>query len=382
MSGQVVTTSPLSIGDFRALAALGSQPAPSLDPVRPTWIFGTGSFGRALARALGVHGIPVSGFVQTSPAGRSVDDLPVVDWATLRAQHGDVQIVLGIFNRDMPQDQLVALALDHGFPPPVLPQQLFERVAPTMGWRYWLAPRSHLVSHLPRVARLATRLADDDSRTTLFRVVAFRLGLDAAFSSVRSADPQYFNRLTIPHLLRRAGYLTYVDGGAFDGDSYRQLREIIAARCQLAILLEPDPANYTALVQSVAGDPAALCLPAAISDRHALLSFSGGQREASAVGAAGGSQVVSLALDDVLPFGRADFIKLDVEGGELAALMGARRLITRERPLLAFSLYHRPEDLWVLPELLLEWGDGYDLFLRQHQFNSFDLVCYAIPRTP
>jgi FkbM family methyltransferase len=323
----------------------------------------------------------IVGFVQTSPGERTVDELPVVDWATLQTHHGDAQIVLGIFNRDMPQNHLITLALEHGFAPPVLPQQLFELVAPAMGWRYWLASRSHLVSHMPRVAGLAARLADEESRTTLFRVVAFRLGLDAAFSSVRSADPQYFNRLTIPHLLRRAAPLTYIDGGAFDGDSYRQLREIMAAGCQLAILLEPDPANYAALVQSVAGDPAALCLPAAVSDRHALLSFSGGQGEASAVGAAGGSQVVSLALDDVLPFGRADFIKLDVEGGELAALMGARRLIVRERPLLAFSLYHRPEDLWVLPELLQDLCEGYDLYVRQHQYNSFDLVCYAIPNT-
>jgi FkbM family methyltransferase len=42
---------------------------------------------------------------------------------------------------------------------------------------------------------------------------------------------------------------------------------------------------------------------------------------------------------------RLDFIKLDVEGSEIPALIGGRNVITRFKPKLAVSLYHKPNDL-------------------------------------
>jgi hypothetical protein len=47
---------------------------------------------------------------------------------------------------------------------------------------------------------------------------------------------------------------------------------------------------------------------------------------------------------------------------------------------LAISCYHKPEDLWALPDLIDSLVPDYRLYLRQHTFNSFDLVLYAIPQ--
>src|SRR5262249_10659500 len=41
----------------------------------------------------------------------------------------------------------------------------------------------------------------------------------------------------------------------------------------------------------------------------------------------------------------ATFIKLEIEGAELQALNGARESIARNRPKMAISIYHKPEDL-------------------------------------
>ena len=84
-----------------------------------------------------------------------------------------------------------------------------------------------------------------------------------------------------------------------------------------------------------------------------------------------------MALDDVVGNNPVNFIKLDVEGGEHAALLGARRTIERQAPVLALSAYHRPEDLWNLIKVIDDFACGYRFALRQHQFNSFDLVLYA-----
>ena len=76
---------------------------------------------------------------------------------------------------------------------------------------------------------------------------------------------------------------------------------------------------------------------------------------------------------------RVDMLKLDVEGSEVSALLGAARTLRDSRPVLAISAYHRPEDLWVLPDLLAELCPDYRLYLRQHTNNSFDLVLYGVP---
>lgn len=89
--------------------------------------------------------------------------------------------------------------------------------------------------------------------------------------------------------------------------------------------------------------------------------------------------IACAALDDLLLNTAVDFIKLDVEGAEIPALLGGRRLIETHRPTLAISLYHRPDDLWAIPATLDSICPNYRLFIRQHYFNSFDSVLYAIP---
>jgi hypothetical protein len=70
---------------------------------------------------------------------------------------------------------------------------------------------------------------------------------------------------------------------------------------------------------------------------------------------------------------------MDIEGAELEALKGARETIEKYHPGLAISVYHKPEDIWVIPQWINEIG-GYDFYLRPHAHSTFDTVCYAIPR--
>ena len=52
-----------------------------------------------------------------------------------------------------------------------------------------------------------------------------------------------------------------------------------------------------------------------------------------------------IKLDSFFEHRAVDFIKMDIEGGELDALDGAKRLIQNERPLkLAICAYHKPND--------------------------------------
>ncbi len=329
------------------------------------------------------QGRAVAGFVETTPRSATVQGLPVVDWAALARQAPQAQLALGIFNRDTPYDQLARLAGAAGFTLH-MPWAFYEQFAPTLGWRFWLSPRAFLLKGMERIGQAAQRLADAESVQTLYRLCAFRLGLDLGYASFQSSETQYFNTLTLPALQERV--ISYVDCGAYDGDTFAGLLAHPHISCAQAFLLEPDPANYAQLVQRAAAYPGTqtMCLPLAVAQSHGYLSFESGQGEASAVrqdAAFGeGESITAVALDQLLPQARVDFIKLDIEGAEAQALRGARQIIERSRPVLAVSLYHNPQDLWELPELLFDLcGEGYRFHIRQHGCNSFDAVLYAVP---
>jgi len=355
-----------------------AQPDVRVDCARPVWIFGAGGFDRGLAGIMQSSGIEVAGFVETKPVVGQVIGLPVVDWATLAKKNPHAQLALGIFNRNTPYDQLVEISLNNGFEKPLMPWDTYTQFNADLGWRYWLSPRNALASNLERIGKVASQLADDESREILFRLCAFRLGLDLPFSSFRSYENQYFNDLSLPRLYGRP--ISYLDCGAYNGDTYTDLLKQTGINLRQAFLMEPDPANYAGLVSHVSSrHPEVICLPLAAADRHSILTFSSGQGEGGAIRAGGDIQIAAVAIDEMLPQGRVDLVKLDVEGAEAQVLKGATRLIERSRPVLTLSLYHNPQDLWELPELLLRICPDYKFHIRQHYFNSFDCVLYAVP---
>jgi hypothetical protein len=101
--------------------------------------------------------------------------------------------------------------------------------------------------------------------------------------------------------------------------------------------------------------------------------------EASVVGQ-GTLEIDCAPLDEVLADSRPTWIKMDIEGSEPGALTGARKLISRDAPVLAICVYHQQNHVWDIPLLIRSFSDHYHFFLRPHLLESWDLVCYAVPR--
>ena len=70
------------------------------------------------------------------------------------------------------------------------------------------------------------------------------------------------------------------------------------------------------------------------------------------------------------------YIKMDIEGSELAALKGAKHLIEQKRPYLAICLYHRKNDYIEIPLYLKNSLNNYDFYLR----GGYHTILWAIPR--
>jgi len=74
---------------------------------------------------------------------------------------------------------------------------------------------------------------------------------------------------------------------------------------------------------------------------------------------------------------KVDFIKMDIEGMELEALLGAQETIKTYRPRLAICVYHKGDDLLTIPKYLRSLIPEYNLYLRHATPSWTDTVLFA-----
>lgn len=84
-----------------------------------------------------------------------------------------------------------------------------------------------------------------------------------------------------------------------------------------------------------------------------------------------------VCLDDYFREQIISVLKMDIEGMEREALEGGKKVIKRDRPLLAISIYHRLSDIIELPKLISRFEHQYKLDIRCHTECFDDTVLYA-----
>ncbi len=91
----------------------------------------------------------------------------------------------------------------------------------------------------------------------------------------------------------------------------------------------------------------------------------------------GTATVQMVCLDDVLKMVSPTMIKMDIEGAELDALRGAKRIIQEQTPDLAVCVYHKMSHLWEIVLYLYELVPQYRFYLRSHYGFTMETVLYA-----
>jgi FkbM family methyltransferase len=173
-------------------------------------------------------------------------------------------------------------------------------------------------------------------------------------------------------------YRSFVDAGAFVGDTLAAYRRRFGDAFDNYYVFEPDPGHFSRLSRSAGGDSRIECRRCLLFDRKTRLSFKsdGMMSGASDTGDEG---IEADTLDAILSGRTVTCIKADVEGLEPELLAGAEGIVSAQRPGLAISAYHRPEHLWELPLWMKRVNPGYRLYLRHHSVLEFETVCYAVP---
>ena len=171
----------------------------------------------------------------------------------------------------------------------------------------------------------------------------------------------------------------FVDGGCYDGFTTKAFLGW-SGRKGYAYCVEIDEENR----KKIRANLPAGCyeiLPKALWSEKRQLSLSAAGNFASSVTdhiQEGSVCIEADTIDALLLDKKVTYIKMDIEGAELEAIKGAKRVIQEQRPRLAVSIYHKPEDIFQIPALLYRYNKDYRFYLRHYSFSYYDTVLYAV----
>ena len=225
----------------------------------------------------------------------------------------------------------------------------------------------------------ARELFEDEKSKEIFDDIV-RFKLTARLSYLRSTE---CDEVTADSCLRLEKYKTYVDLGAYNGDTVKKYTALCPNLSSI-YAFEPDKRNFkklTALCEELTGVNTTTLNCAAYSC-DTVLSFSASGNRNSSAASKGSFQHKTVEIEGKAPDSvcdSADFIKFDVEGMEFEALLGCKHLIANHHPDMLVSMYHKSEDLYKLPALVKNLHQGYSLHLRRLPYiPAWDLNMYAI----
>lgn len=92
-----------------------------------------------------------------------------------------------------------------------------------------------------------------------------------------------------------------------------------------------------------------------------------------------GNEIEIVRLDDDIEE-KVSLIKMDIEGAEREALAGCVRHIQEDKPNLLISVYHNNEDIWKIPQMILDMRPDYQIYLRSNgaQWGPSEIVLIAV----
>ncbi len=228
--------------------------------------------------------------------------------------------------------------------------------------------------------RMASRLwADDESRSEYLSQIQWRALGDMGALRAQHQEESYF----LDTLFEVERGEVFVDCGAYIGNTALRVVERNGEFGRI-IAVEADPANFLRLQQWIAGVDAdvrkrIVACPVAVGSERGQLRFKATGGEGACLSDDGDTVVDCIPLDELTKGEAPTFIKMDIEGAEFDSLMGARQVIERYRPVLATCVYHIQCDIWRIPLLIRNFSKEYRFFLRHHDGDGWQTVCYAVP---
>ncbi|MCL1903559.1 MAG: FkbM family methyltransferase [Oscillospiraceae bacterium] len=216
-------------------------------------------------------------------------------------------------------------------------------------------------------------LGDDKSREVFDKWLNYRLS-----GRLDILDEITSSREEILSLLKLGDNEFFVDAGAYKGDTVEEFIKHTGGKFGKIIAIEPDVKNHIAMRRRLYAygsgifvplNAAAWCddMPLEFSEKTGRAGAVSGMSSSDAIRARvkriDGVKIDTICIKEGVE--KPTYIKFDVEGAEAKAVIGAKSVITKSRPKMLVSLYHRAEDMFELPLLINSYNPRYKMYLRK-----------------
>lgn len=332
----------------------------------PVFIYGMGDGALKIMSVFERYGIPLAGFFASDEFVRG------------HTFQGHLVHTLSQIEA-LIDDFIIVLAFAAGY------QSLYDRINEIAKRHILLAPDvpvagetlftyEYCLQNADKIQSGYDMLADEKSRQTYADVINFKI----------SGKIEYLNRCTSPKeeiyggIIPLGGNEIFADLGAYNGDTATEFMSACNNNFRHLYAFEPNPKNFRKLTKNLPESDKITLFNAAAGRESGTVKISANEGRMSRAGGSGKTvDIPIVALDKAVPE-NVTVLKLDVEGGEREAIMGARRHIENGAKILC-SLYHRSEDMFDLPLLIKSINPELKFYIRHQLYiPAWETNLYAV----
>lgn len=355
-----------------------------LSSTKNIFIYGAGRCAKNTYRLLSEYRINIKGYCVDPnyyTEGSFVDGVKIYNVDTLRSS--DNELVIGFENRGR------ALSVKESFAQNGVKVYYFEDLFCFRQMDY-----KFFIDNINSYQKAYDLLEDELSKKILVAHINSRIAGD--YTEIAKYDSKLKYGYDYD-LLQLNSDDTFVDCGAFDGDTFLEVADYTHGRFKKYIAFEPDEKNVRKFSAKAKEYNNVIIIEKGVSDVNEVKNFYndgslysnfvdsglwGDKTRRDIYGDKDSFVSVPVCrMDDVLGGEPVSVIKMDIEGSELDALKGARQII-KKIPKLAICIYHKSEDLFSCILFINSVvGEGlYKYYIRHHSDNIAETILYAIPR--
>lgn len=332
---------------------------------KPVVLYGMGNGADKIISVLNRYDIKVSGVFASDGFVREkiFHGFRVTDYKTAKETFGDM-IVLVCFGSALPDviANIKKIATE---------QELYAPDVPVYG--DVLFNDEYARQNKKQLEWVYNSLADDTSKRVFECAVMYKLTgkIDYLFECETPAKEIYEN------ILKFGNNETYFDFGAYRGDTVTEFLSVVNNYDKI-IAIEPDKKTYNKLCTATQNVERIYNINACVSDVDGEVPFEMNGSRGSTIGE-GKDVITSVTVDKLSKTMVPTYIKMDIEGAELAAIKGGALTIKQHKPQLQIATYHRSEDLILIPQKVVELNSDYKIYLRHFpSLPCWDMSYYFI----
>lgn len=324
---------------------------------RPIVVYGMGNGADKLFDKLATLGVRVAdifasdGFVR----GHSFRGMLVRSFSEITEKYDDFVILLSFASR---REEVLSMLVEM--------DEKYDLLIPDMpvadANEYF--DRAFYNRHYSEIREAYERLEDERSKSTFASIIRYKLTgrleyLEGAYSTL---DELY-------GALPSDNIRSVIDVGAYSGDTIREMKRYFPNLCD-AVAIEPDAKTFKRLMKYADSETdihiRTINAAAWREDSEGAFQASGNRNSSISATPSYENRSLGVSLISVDGLDLApDYIKYDVEGAELEALMGSNATIIRHAPALLVSLYHKSKDIFSLINYLGERYPNYKMTLHR-----------------